>query len=91
MAVTSVVLVLVGVIGPVHADEPYDDDDRSPTTTEVVRRGIIPEPDSGRPPQDAGDRGGAAQLALFGLVLLGVAAISGLAVRESRRARANRT
>ncbi|WP_436792519.1 hypothetical protein [Actinospongicola halichondriae] len=52
--------------------------------------GIIPRPDSGVEPEDAGDRGGALQTVLFVVVLGGVAVIGGLVVRESRRARAER-
>lgn len=52
--------------------------------------GIIPRPDSGVEPEDAGDRGGALQTVLFVIVVGGVLAIVGLVVRESRRARAER-
>jgi uncharacterized protein HemX len=56
----------------------------------VPAQDIIPEPNSGQAPEEAGDRGGALQI----LVLVAmVAAIGGgvaLVVRESRRARARR-
>ena len=52
--------------------------------------GIIPRPDSGVAPEDAGDRGGALQTLLFVIVVGGVVLIAGLVVRESRRARAER-
>lgn len=52
--------------------------------------GIIPRPDSGTEPEDAGDRGGALQTVLFVTILGGVAVIAALVVRESRRARAER-
>lgn len=52
--------------------------------------GIIPRPDSGVAPEDAGDRGGVLQTLLFVIVVGGVASIIGLVVRESRRARAER-
>lgn len=51
------------------------------------RPGIIPEPGSGRRPDDAGDPGGAAQLALFGALVLGLAAIITLVAVSARRAR----
>jgi hypothetical protein len=63
------------------------------TTTTIPAGGdvdFIPGPDSGAPPEDIGDRGGAGQLALFALVLGGVALIVALVLRESRRARAAR-
>lgn len=50
---------------------------------------IIPRPNSGHEPTDAGDRGGALQLLVLGLV---VVAVSGAVVhltRESRRARSS--
>lgn len=50
---------------------------------------IIPGPNEGHPPTEAGDRGGALQLGLLGLI---VVAISGAAVhltRASRRARSS--
>ena len=52
--------------------------------------GIIPRPDSGVEPEDAGDRGGALQTLLFVIVVGGVVLIIGLVVRESRRVRAER-
>jgi uncharacterized protein HemX len=61
-----------------------------PTTTSVAElppANIIPRPNSGHAPTEAGDRGGALQL---GLLALGVLALSGGAFhvwRQSRRAR----
>jgi hypothetical protein len=46
---------------------PVDQDDRS----------VIPAPNSGREPSESGDRGGWAQLALFGIMAAGSAAIFG--------------
>lgn len=51
------------------------------------RPGIIPEPGSGAEPDEAGDRGGALQIAVFVLLVAGVGAIVALVVRSSRRAR----
>ena len=50
------------------------------TTTTILDQGdrsVIPAPNSGRPPEDAGDRGGWAQLTLFGIVLAGSVLIFG--------------
>jgi hypothetical protein len=68
-----------GTTGPhpeQQLDEPLEGDD------------IIPLPNSGREPTEAGDRGGALQVLVFVLILGGVAAIAGLAVRDVRRHRA---
>ena len=40
-------------------------------------RSVIPAPNSGREPTDAGDRGGWAQLVLFGIMAAGSAVIFG--------------
>lgn len=45
---------------------------------------IIPEPNSGAEPEEAGDRGGALQLGLLGLIAV---AVTGMAVHVSRRAK----
>lgn len=52
------------------------------------RPGIIPQPGSGRAPDDAGDPGGALQVGLFALIVLGLAAIVAFIVRSGRRNRA---
>jgi uncharacterized membrane protein len=55
--------------------------------TPVPAQDIIPEPNSGRAPDDAGDRGGVLQGVVFLLILVGVGGVVALAVRESRRNR----
>jgi hypothetical protein len=55
--------------------------------TPVPAQDIIPEPNSGRAPDDAGDRGGVLQGVVFLLILVGVGGVVALAVRESRRSR----
>ena len=47
---------------------------------------IIPEPNSGHAPDDAGDRGGALQLAVLGVVVLGLAGGVVHVVRQAKRA-----
>ena len=67
--------------------------DEPPTvTTEPpdAEQGIIPEPNSGREPTEAGDRGGALQVAVLVGIVAGVAAIATLIVWESRRNLARR-
>lgn len=66
--------------------------DGEPTSTTEREPGgdIIPEPNSGTAPEDAGDRGGALQTVLFVGMVGGVAVMAWLVVRQSRRARAER-
>ena len=66
--------------------------DRSPTTSVPLARGdelgnSLPLPNSGSAPRDAGDRGGAAQVAVFGLVVVGIGFIGLMVAREVRRGR----
>ena len=64
-------------------------DPSSTTTTTVVvpDQEIIPRPNSGDAPHDAGDRGGVLQLAVLGLVVVAIGGAVALVVRQSRRAR----
>jgi hypothetical protein len=68
--------------------------DRPSTTTSTTQPGyepphIIPRPNSGHAPTEAGDRGGALQLGLLALIVGGLGLIVVLIVRDSRRARAS--
>jgi hypothetical protein len=47
---------------------------------------MIPRPNSGQAPDDAGDRGGALQLLVFGLVVVGIGAGVTKVVLDARRA-----
>ena len=49
---------------------------------------IIPRPNSGREPTEAGDRGGALQILVFVALVAGVGTIAFLAARDMRRSRA---
>lgn len=51
------------------------------------RPGIIPEPGSGSAPDEAGDPGGALQVAVLVLIVIGLTTIVALVVRSGRRAR----
>ncbi|MDY7106867.1 MAG: hypothetical protein S0880_37310 [Actinomycetota bacterium] len=68
-----------GVGEPADTDFPTGDVDETP--------GIIPAPNSGVEPADAGKRGGAYQTVLFVAVCTAIAAIYALAVRDSRRSK----
>jgi hypothetical protein len=48
---------------------------------------IVPQPDSGHAPTEAGDRGGALQLLILGLVVVGIGGVVVHLTRQSRRAR----
>lgn len=48
---------------------------------------IVPRPNAGHAPEEAGDRGGALQLLVLGLVVVAVAGATAHIVRQSRRAR----
>jgi hypothetical protein len=77
--------VLVSTGPPVGAQDP------STTTTsliEVPAQDIVPQPDVGEEPDDAGDRGGALQIAVLLLVVAAVAGAVVAVVTQSRRARA---
>lgn len=60
------------------------------TTTLPPTPNIIPQPNSGVAPQDAGDRGGALQTVLFFAIIGATGVMVLLVVRSSRRARAER-
>ncbi len=53
--------------------------------------GIIPMPNSGQEPTEAGERGGALQVLVFVLIIAGVGGIVAMIVREGRRNRAARS
>jgi hypothetical protein len=70
-------------------------DDTTTTTitlpVDATGQGVIPLPNSGRAPEAAGDRGGWAQLLLFGLLFVASAAIFGRVLWAGhQRSRANR-
>jgi hypothetical protein len=69
-----------------------DGRDGAPSDDEPVpAEDIIPSPNSGRAPEDAGDRGGALQGAVLLLIVVAVGGIVAMIVRESRRNRAQRS
>lgn len=54
---------------------------------QVPNQEIVPQPNSGTAPGEAGDRGGALQLTVLGLVVVGVGGAVVVVVRQARRAR----
>lgn len=93
LSVGCLLLGLTCAWAPAAAAAPAAPVGEAPVTTlgqQPDGGGIIPRPNSGVEPDDAGDRGGALQTLVFVLVLAGVALIIALIVRESRRKRAAR-
>jgi hypothetical protein len=96
--IALLVIVVVGVavlalvaLTPTGAGAGPTGDQPEATTTSTPAGAdpdIIPRPDSGRAPDEAGDRGGALQLGLLALIVVAVAFAVAMLVRESRRARA---
>jgi hypothetical protein len=85
-AVAAAFLVAVALLGPIGAGPVLAQ--TAPTVDQQVpTQDIVPRPDSGVAPEEAGDRGGALQLLL---PLLVVAAIGGGVWHVSRQARRHR-
>jgi uncharacterized protein HemX len=57
---------------------------------EVPTQDIIPEPNSGEAPDEAGDRGGSLQLAVFALVVAAIVGGGAYVALQARRAREGR-
>ena len=90
----SVVVIFVGVsaafgltVDPAIAQDPTT---TTTETEEVPTRDIVPAPDSGEEPTEAGDRGGALQLGLLAAVVAGIGLVVYLARRQSLRDREQR-
>jgi hypothetical protein len=84
---TTVIVVLIAIFVAV-----YPDDGSSHHTTKAetasTRPRIITRPEDGVAPEQPGDPGGWEQLALLGMIVVGVAAVGGFVWRASREARA---
>jgi hypothetical protein len=74
---------------PQEPGEPGPDESTTTTAPAPPDQDIIPEPNSGQAPNEAGDRGGLLQLGLLALILVAVALIAWRIVHESRRNRAS--
>lgn len=85
-AALALVLVLAAPTAWAQSDDP------APTTTTAPEPGgdIIPRPNSGEAPDDAGERGGALQTVLFIGIVAGVVVMGAIVLRQSRKARAER-
>ncbi len=56
---------------------------------EAPTQDIVPRPNSGEAPEEAGDRGGALQLLVVGLIVVAVGGAVAHLVRQSHRARSS--
>ncbi len=81
-------LGLILATAPVGAREPGGGTTTTTTLVEVPTQDIVPEPNAGEAPDEAGDRGGALQLAVLALLVVAIGGAVALVVRQSRRARA---
>lgn len=79
LAVLVVIFCAGLVAGPVAAQDP--------PSTGMTTQDIIPKPNEGRAPVEAGDRGGALQLLIPVVIVLAVGGAALHLRRESRRAR----
>lgn len=87
-AVLAVCMLAPGAVATAGAQD--DTSTTTPSREAPASPGIIPEPNSGSEPDDAGDRGGGLQSLVFVIVVAGVVVMGALIVRESRTARAER-
>lgn len=83
LTLLAAVVMALALAAPVAAQEPTS----SSTTIGPAPQGIVPEPNSGTAPSEAGDRGGALQLGLLALVVLVIGGVVVGLVRQSRQAR----
>ncbi len=87
-------LVVLAVLALTGATTAGAQEDPTTTTSESpadANSDIIPEPNSGHEPTEAGDRGGALQIGLFVLIVVAVGGAGAHVVRQSRRARATQS
>jgi hypothetical protein len=85
LLITGIVAVLVVVFVALYPDDGTGKDRTNPTGPTVPR--IIERPEDGRAPEQPGDPGGWQQLALLGLVVVGLGTVTLLVWRSSRKAR----
>lgn len=90
LLLATAVLAVACTLAPGAVATAGAQDDTSSTTEAPEGPAIIPQPNSGSEPEDAGDRGGSLQTLVFVAVVAGVGVMGSLIVRESRKARAER-
>lgn len=83
----GVLLMALLLISTLATATPALAQDPPSSSGEVPTQEIVPKPNSGEAPDEAGDRGGALQLGLLALVVVAVGLAVANLVRQSRRAR----
>ena len=80
-----VLALTAGAAAPARAGDDRDPDHTTTTLFDDGDQRIIPRPNSGHEPEDAGDRGGALQLALLGLIVVGVGFVGMKIFRQTQQ------
>lgn len=78
----------VAEVGPSQARQEQPDESTTSSVTAPPDQDIIPAPNSGQAPREAGERGGALQLGLFALIVAGIGLIVWRIVLSARRSQA---
>jgi len=89
MRLVVVVLLVVALSATPAAAQDPGTGTTTTTLAGLPAPDIIPRPNTDSAPTEAGDRGGALQLGLLGLVAVAIAGGVVVLVRQSRRARAD--
>jgi hypothetical protein len=75
-----------GIAAGQEQEQPEGSGEPTTTTSPAAPdQDIIPEPNSGQPPSEAGDRGGALQLVLLALIVIGVGVVAWRIAVSARR------
>jgi DMSO reductase anchor subunit len=81
------VVALARATAPAGAQSVGTQPDATTDDTPVPEQRIIPLPNTGHEPTDAGDPGGSLQIVVFVALVVGVSSIAALARRDIRKAR----
>lgn len=89
-SLATLLLALAVAVGVTAVPGPALAAEDTTTTSAVPTRDIIPRPNVGAEPTDAGDRGGGLQSGLFFAIVIVIVGAGAYLVVQSRRARADR-
>ncbi len=78
-----IILTVLVLVGPTARTAAAQENPKPDAPTQD----IVPRPNSGEAPEEAGDRGGALQLLVVGLIVVAVGGAGVHLVRQSQRAR----
>jgi hypothetical protein len=92
VALTLAIATMLAPSFSVHALTTTTTPTSTPTTVAMTddsqagqTKSVIPKPNSGSAPEQAGDRGGALQIGLFGVLVLALAFIGAVIIRSTMR------